>query len=119
MAATVAKYDYSRSLREIFDVEKQLLPGVVLLPRLREWGIDYTDPGAMVWIFPNDLLPTVVEYYGVSVIHSDVTEPFLAHRLVDPRLKAGQELAREMAAEMGPVTEAELEELRKVWPPDD
>lgn len=34
------------------------------------------------------------------------------------KLGAARELAREMATEGGPVTEAELEELRKVWPPE-
>lgn len=36
----------------------------------------------------------------------------------EDKLRAAQELAREMEAEDGPVTEAELEELRKVWPRD-
>lgn len=110
--------DYSRSLREIFAAEDRLLPGVMLIERLRGWGVDYTNPEGLVWLLPTNMFPQVVEYYGVPVIHSGVSEPFLAHRLIDPRLRAGQELAREMAAEMGPVTEAELEELRKVWPAD-
>jgi hypothetical protein len=38
-------------------------------------------------------------------------------RAHDRLLREAQELAREMDEEMGPVTETELEELRKVWPP--
>lgn len=33
------------------------------------------------------------------------------------RLESALRLAAEMEAEMGPVTEAELEALREVWPP--
>ena len=41
-------------------------------------------------------------------LHSDA----VAERM----LLSAQSLAQEMDDEMGPVTEAELEELRKVWP---
>lgn len=90
---------------------KQLVPGMLILDRLRTAML----ADDVVWLLPRDLLPGVTMYRGYPVVHADVKAPMLAHRPLTP----GEGLAAELEAANGPVTEAELEQLRRAWPPAD
>jgi len=94
-----------------------LRSGLVKMRRLQEAMLD----DDLAWILPMDLLQDVTALYGVPVIHAAVPVPFLAHRIQDADtslLANARALIAELDAETGgPVTEAELENLRKHWPP--
>lgn len=96
---------------------ESLWEGLELLHRLREQALD----DGVTWVMPHDVLPTMYSFHGTPVIHADVPQPYLAHPVRHRRSRLQIERALELSAnlesESGPVTEAELEELRKVWPP--
>lgn len=62
-----------------------LLPGLLLLDRLRTVALD----DDLVWVLPRDVLPVAAgdptaRLYGYPVLHADVPAPLLAHRLPTP-----------------------------------